>query len=169
MGDISLDAHSELEGCSDLGWPGREVFHLSGKKLVRAVFRQIWDEFHAWEARSSLKALNSLGDPRQQIPSHIHPPPCFTRVNDDGLAIPDCLVVSYGSSFSICDFESDPSPSFKPLATDVYEVMGISPVSAYESCAPVSRTILHGDDSPILPFIPFADDPAFNIRDHTSV
>jgi len=34
----------------------------------------------------------------------------------------------------------------------------------YESCTPLSRNLMVGDDPDHLPFIPFADDPAYNFH-----
>ncbi|OSX63734.1 hypothetical protein POSPLADRAFT_1045952 [Postia placenta MAD-698-R-SB12] len=37
---------------------------------------------------------------------------------------------------------------------------------AFEACAPLSCNVFHGDDPEDMTFVPFADDPAFNVQDH---
>ncbi|KAH9943538.1 hypothetical protein B0H21DRAFT_695633 [Amylocystis lapponica] len=72
--------------------------------------------------------------------------------------------------FVVDDFQSGSNGNDavfqRTLAVTSFEIEDLTPHSTYESCAPTICNILHGDDSDDMPFLPFADDPGFDIIDY---
>lgn len=127
--------------------------------LVRKVFKSTWAEFYAWEQSHCLHTLRSLSQ-SPAVPSSVE---CAT---DDTQTPPQN---DGDETFTILEYLDGSGPS--KTANVSAEVIGVlpalEPYPQYESCAPVRRNIMHGDDSDHMPFIPLADDPTFDIVEHT--
>ncbi|KAI0945126.1 hypothetical protein AcV7_001749 [Taiwanofungus camphoratus] len=87
--------------------------------------------------------------------------------------VPDTLGISPDNSFGdqqqqfiVYNFQTASSftvAHLSVLSTDIQEIVS---QDCYEACTPASSNIIQGDDPNNIPFIPFSDDPKFNIRDH---
>lgn len=68
--------------------------------------------------------------------------------------------------FTFTDYDDD------SVETQVYSMTGecgapqpvVKPHPQYDSCTPISRNIMNGDDSEYLPFLPFSDDGTYNFE-----
>ncbi|CAA7270606.1 unnamed protein product [Cyclocybe aegerita] len=126
--------------------------------LVSRVYRDAWDEYHIWSLRNSEGTLrNPTRSPYtrppplpQELPAESPPQP--SEISDDLEA------------FTITDFEASGSAketwevSSRPITVDKV----LRPYPPYESCTPISRNIMVGDDPDYLPFMPFSDDPSYD-------
>ncbi|EGN92578.1 hypothetical protein SERLA73DRAFT_117187 [Serpula lacrymans var. lacrymans S7.3] len=63
-------------------------------------------------------------------------------------------------------FYEDGSSSISPITLHVIHAPEVQPHSSYEACAPIQRSVFHGDDSDAMPFMPFADEPEFDAHDY---
>lgn len=70
---------------------------------------------------------------------------------------------------SVSTISSDPidgAVQFQALKLTVQPIDALSPIepcSPYESCTSCSRSMTVGDDSDYMPFLPYADDPQFDV------
>lgn len=134
-------------------------------ELVRSVFCEVWREFYAWERSYSREAMASLA--RQAGPNQEQ------SFCETSAVVPDTLGISPDNSFGdqqqqfiVYNFQTASSftvAHLSVLSTDIQEIVS---QDCYEACTPASSNIIQGDDPNNIPFIPFSDDPKFNIRDH---
>jgi histone-lysine N-methyltransferase EZH2 len=122
----------------------------------------VWEDYSEWSDRynaSTLKFLTAQ-DSRQQLDlrtdfEETESDTCLVHVTDD-----DDLL------FTVTELDVD------GFTTREYVIKGTSlnvdqifrPHPPYESCAPISRNLMVGDDPDDPPFIQFADDPTYNFR-----
>ncbi|KAJ3476931.1 hypothetical protein NLI96_g10817 [Meripilus lineatus] len=154
------------------GKPVTETEKTPLDDLVRSVFRRVWEEFYDWDTHSSLEAIASLsrkesrpsGDKYSGLPRDTSECACVSEQDS-----PELQASGSSSTFTLYDFEAEgQTPTSSTISIPTYDVTAIAPSSSYESCAPVSQHILHGDDPSSLSFIPFADDPTFDVETYTS-
>jgi hypothetical protein len=112
--------------------------------LVHAVFRTVWNEYYAWEQEYSRKAISSLAKP---LPTKTERASIVKTVNKN---------VGRMQKFK----------ELRGSSTNI-EALKVSPYPTYEACAPTSSNIWRGDDSPHMPFVPYADDPDFDQIEHS--
>ncbi|TFY52764.1 hypothetical protein EVG20_g10413 [Dentipellis fragilis] len=170
-----------------------DFYHLGGNTVkpkspefadrVRAVFRQVWDDFYAWEERYSQETLDGLMKPVKPVDSEIYLKPNDAALSLD--ALDDTMLDESimddndndGSRSNDADFLAVTSFSTNPERppkthhlqfTDVAIDAGLipEPYSEHESCAPITRSLFTGDDANDIPFVPFADDPSFDHLQH---
>jgi histone-lysine N-methyltransferase EZH2 len=139
---------------------------------VRFVFRSVWEEFYDWEAAHCQSAIKSIG-----FSSHAS---CFSHVIGSshrlhGNRQPMMLVKAPPQPSSldnqldvICSDYTNRSPPIETRATfETIYAPEFSEPPVYESVAPITRSIHHGDDDDSMAFVPYADDPTFDALDHT--
>ncbi|OBZ77416.1 Histone-lysine N-methyltransferase EZH1 [Grifola frondosa] len=68
--------------------------------------------------------------------------------------------------FTVNDFDANDTSSSLFVEESVAMSNFRPPPNRYESCTPISCNILHGDDPNDMPFVPFADDPTFDAKEH---
>lgn len=130
--------------------------------LVKAVYRQVWDEFYASEAIRAQQGLADLPCTRPDSPVRdfglniadedpLPVQPSETHPNEEDNIIFQVSWLHTGEHVSsrLYRLEQD-------LTDEVFEEH-----PEYESCQPTPANILHGDDSNDVPFIPYADDQSF--------
>lgn len=108
--------------------------------LVQTIFRAVWNEFYDWEQKYSQEAINSLAGP---IPTKMARNSIVEIVNKN------LELTNENNAFSE-DSTIIEAPKLK-----------FSPYPTYEACTPLSGNIWKGDDSPHMPFVPYADEPNF--------
>ncbi|KAF5370327.1 hypothetical protein D9758_006996 [Tetrapyrgos nigripes] len=150
----------------------RRVQSSDGQELIQSVFAETWAAFYAWEceyARESIKSLSSVLRTTEVLPT------ASARASS---------AEDFISAFKGLKLDSGPRPTnnvFTGFATAVCEEflddiecinIDIPPPGEglssppYESCTPIKTSIMKGDDSHYMPFIPFADDPGFKFEYH---
>ncbi|KAI0773039.1 hypothetical protein BD413DRAFT_310658 [Trametes elegans] len=144
-----------------------EVTSQEELQVVNSELQKVWQEYHEWEQEYCAEALASLAVEQPSRPGNAlkiasKPTDCLeeTRSTDmcsDGNASHTARYV----------FEDGRCKAHSPVTIVEGSIAKTpSPYPSYESCAPIGRSILHGDDSNFMPFLPFADDPEFDHEDH---
>ena len=114
--------------------------------LVKSVFRDVWTEFYVWEKKYCRDTLASLAKNRPTNTRHANSSSAARkqRLDDIKAKLEECMQDEV------------------ELSDDDIEAPAVQPYPSYEASAPISSNIWRGDDSPLMPFIPYADEPDFN-------
>ena len=142
------------------------------REFVLRVFKELWDDYVSWENKSSLDMLQSLSyvsserTNAQSLEQSQSPlttdsnSPSPSSSSEDEVTDTRCQ-----HSFKLR--EVDPTTRrahTRVVHTTIVELPSkYAPTPPYESCAPTRRQILRGDDPPEMPFVPYADEPSFDI------
>ncbi|KAF9262759.1 hypothetical protein L218DRAFT_1000321 [Marasmius fiardii PR-910] len=132
--------------------------------LVKSTFKDAWCRFHEWNYEDTRKTIELLRAPivrRRRHPlfeDDISPAAGSSELDEPGEH--SVSVVRFGEGATVT------SASMVVQTVEVHESMSCFSTPAYESCPPISRNIMVGDDPNALPFLPFADDPKFNWKDY---
>lgn len=127
----------------------------STRVLVLHVYRSVWEEYSEWSNNTGSSTLKSLEAKQQlQLDLAILEETAVEIVTDGDFP-----------QFTVSEFDGD-------VTTDEYSIRGrilyvdqnFRRHPPYECCTPLSRNLMVGDDPDDLPFIPFADDPAYNFH-----
>lgn len=128
------------------------------------VYREVWDEFSAWEQEECARIILSLASSPTQDENTIrtlsHAP-----ISD----LLDRRLNESGESFQVFEYEDDsslPKAEYELRAIEV-PVQSMKPWPTYGFCTPSSRNLWK--DTPHaynIPFCPFADDPRFDVEDY---
>ena len=132
---------------------------LGIRDAVSHVYKSVWEDFSVWEQDHCRQTLKSLSRPSRP---HIHPllfssgqphsePPSITH--DPNIVI---------ESFDDCDLENGTTSTVLVTVHTIGEGYILPQPLLYESCTPISRNLMIGDDSDFLPFIPNSDDPSYD-------
>jgi hypothetical protein len=149
------EEHNQTESPSDF-------LDQKNVKLVRSTFKTVWTEFYAWEQVYSQDAIDSLAIPL--------PVPIATssfeslQISEPSRNKPG-LRRSAGETLTVSDCSSS-RPRHERISVETIICDAFDPYPPYESCTPCTTSIFHGDDVDDMPFIPYADDPDFDIVDH---
>ncbi len=125
-------------------------------ELVTRTYATVWTEYFAWSLQNSAATLKSLAVANIQ--------PDSQSDTDKDLQNLHVAHISDGDEpFLVADFNGE---------GDLAEVLTVAaiwfcadpfrPHPPYESCTPISRNLMVGDDPNDLPFISFSDDPSYN-------
>ncbi|EMD31119.1 hypothetical protein CERSUDRAFT_127583 [Gelatoporia subvermispora B] len=145
--------------------------------LVRAVFREVWREFHAWAQDDARRALASLSPPDTSARHRARRPggpglrvPAALRAERAPAAPPPGAQAAQDASgsyeFEVCAWDEDQLGAPGPCRRETFvsaptRAPPIAPCPPYEACTPVGESIFHGDDPEEMAFLPEADDAAF--------
>lgn len=145
------------------------------KQIGRDIYKQVWDEFYAWEPGDCAQILGTipqslLASKRQVarvakamvarlVDAHAQPgiPPSDTSSTAD-------TVVMSVTHFDVSDAASHPGRVHRRTRhpIPVITIDAYPPHPKYESCPPVSRSVLvGGTQEHTLAFLPYADDDRF--------
>ena len=128
------------------------------KALIYSVYEDVWKDFYDWENQYCNTILRFL-----DTESTIHEDETADFLGSeswDGLR-----ASSIYESVQVLEYiKQGPVKSIKKSYTITAPV--VEPHDAYESCSPTDRSIFVGDDADELPFLPFADDPSFNVKNY---
>lgn len=142
-------------------------------RLVRSVYREVWQEFYRWDAAYARSRLDSFAI--RHIPDDALAVSTFIADRRDPLLdgehkFNDAVAVCppTDDSYTVYDFcqDSDRTTSQWSVIANTQQVDAFVSCEAFEACAPLSCNVFHGDDPEDMTFVPFADDPAFNVQDH---
>ena len=142
------------------------------KALAFRVYKEVWDEFSKWKVEDCKQQLLLLQKPL--------PPP---EIMEATLHISSALRPGDPSeveTFYLCDTKDD-----IPLDAGAATVLtcktipleppnDFTPHPRYESCTPASQTIAlrvgsaAHDELDVAPFVPYADNPAFDAKEYLS-
>lgn len=132
---------------------GAASANITVKDLVRLKLESTWNEYYiSWHTEHCQRTLDSLGQPMisQPTPAFVDSAPRFYNPFDPSSEI-----------FEITDFE-DSQTAPKVFSTNAQHKTTVPKIveaySSYDSCTPLSRNLMRGDDPDYLPFIPFSDD-----------
>lgn len=129
------------------------IVRASLRNLVLQVYRSVWEEYSEWSDKHTASSLKSLETSLQELDLQEKESPDTCHITADN----DLL-------FTTSEFNAD------GFIVEEYETKGTSIIvdqtlrshPPYESCTPIARNLMVGDDPDDLPFIPFADDPTYN-------
>jgi histone-lysine N-methyltransferase EZH2 len=138
------------------------------RALVFGVYREVWDEFNKWKVENSEQQLLLLQKPL--------PPPgaaedALLEASDLREGEPGEVEIIY-----LCESEDDtplhPGGSTVLMCETVHLELppDFAPHPRYESCTPAVQSIAFRpgssaeDELDILPFVPYADDPTFDVE-----
>ncbi len=125
-------------------------------KLTLTVFREVWNEFYAWKHSACEAAIQKLAATDEAI----------RLAKDDYAGLFDSAPARTNeipSDFVVYDFCSKSTSNTSTISINA---SSITPASQYESCAPIPRNVLHGDDPNEMAFVPYADDTNFDEVDY---
>ncbi len=135
--------------------------------LVTSELKIVWQEYYELEPEACARALSALSIEEPSRPRCLAPSTTDNAAQETHLgpaATPDKILDDIDLSlYSLADEQWNLS------SIHVETVLHISLPStcpAYESCAPLQQSILHGDDPNFMPFLPYADEPTFDGEDH---
>ncbi|KAI0668070.1 hypothetical protein C8Q78DRAFT_1048136 [Trametes maxima] len=135
---------------------------IDNSKLVVARFKQVWKEYYEWEPEHCASLLSSLAVAKPSRPPGPKATGKLTNARN-GQKTPQTVDLGVSRFTHINGIWDGGSMMCSETGTHTTPVVACS---AYESCTPLSRNILHGDDSHFMPFLPYADDPDFDHQDH---
>ena len=136
------------------------------RSLIESVYREVWNEFYAWEQPYSARVIASLAGTSDR-----------QKVLD---------VTSRADSESLCDLVVDPQtrPS-EPIVVETYNEDGsvtvtevpceelpiyvdMAPHPSYDHCTPMIHSVsFSAEERPdLIAFIPYADDPEFPLEEY---
>ncbi|KAI0750473.1 hypothetical protein C8Q74DRAFT_1211933 [Fomes fomentarius] len=143
------------------------------KRLVVSQYQAAWNDYYAWEPDYSAKKLASLRatdrnlaasssritqlDPLLDALEHSEPRPTASK---------DV------SSQSMCFVDTMGRIHPKYLHVEEIRIPDCDvprPYPPYESCTPISRNLLHGDDPIYMAFLPLADDSKFDSTNYADL
>jgi len=140
--------------------------------FVLGTYGSVWAEHASHHVEHCRNSFISL---KRSHPRRRRPPPRSTLFADHSLS--RAMAASTSSvdphpeplqfeSFAIYEYDTANETSLPRLRETKALVLTASPpfppYPSYNSCAPISRSIMVGDDSEELPFIQFADDPTYD-------
>jgi hypothetical protein len=134
-----------------------------------SICDDVYNEFSAWNKKHSERMLDVLCRGSAQPQSSATHTPIYDREAQPadftiGWFRRASLVMEYPTEHKVVDESAGGLPIIEHEASvDVAPHLDAFP--AYESCAPVASSTWKGDDSDVMPFIPFSDQPAFNYDD----
>ena len=131
----------------------------SAKQLIAQTFKEVWKEYYSWETVHSAQLLRSLAAKNPEKPVEFS---VLTAESEDDSS----EVATSGASFQRYPLVNDKWDGLTRRTESVVVSSHLTPHPPYESCTPISHSILHGDDSNFMPFVPLADDPTFNHQEH---
>lgn len=126
---------------------------------TRATFRAVWTEFYEWQqnhARETIRSLAGAAGSSQPAPSARASSP----LGAEEAKLGTLLDVTDTEAVTVWDYAN--STSIRVSFETVEVTSTLQSTALYESCAPISRNIFHGDDPSDMPFMPYADDPTFD-------
>lgn len=141
------------------------------RALAFRVYEEVWNEFNKWKAEDCKQQLRLLQKPL--------PPPEVAQAASRMASIFRTGEPGSFETIYVCDTEDD-----IPLDSDGATVLTChtvhiklprdfnEPHPRYEFCTPSVQSIslrvesAASDELETLPFVPYADDPTFNARDH---
>ncbi|ETW75672.1 hypothetical protein HETIRDRAFT_422355 [Heterobasidion irregulare TC 32-1] len=146
--------------------PDRFAHRRDTRSLIESVYREVWNEFYAWEQPYSARVIASLAGTSDR-----------RKVLD---------VTSQAGSESLCDLVVDPQtrPS-EPIVVETYNEDGsvtvtevpceelpiyddMTPHPSYDHCTPMIHSVsFSAEERPdLMAFIPYADDPEFPLEEY---
>jgi hypothetical protein len=135
---------------------------LGIKVVVSQVYKSVWEDFSVWEQDHCRQTLQSLSRPSRP---HLNPLPISSGQSHS--AIKELRSTTQNASnvnvesFDDSDLENGSTSTVLITVHTVGKAPILQPLS-YESCTPISRNLMIGDDSDFLPFIPNSDDPSYD-------
>lgn len=134
------------------------------RALAFLVYKGVWDEFNKWKEEDSKQQLRLLEQPLP-TPNIVEATKRMASTFHTDDSEPDDVEIIY-----ICDTEDD-----IPLDVGGATVLTCSSVSLmlppnflphppYESCTPSVQTIAPREDEHEALFVPYADDPTWNVK-----
>ncbi|KAI0326496.1 SET domain-containing protein [Cubamyces sp. BRFM 1775] len=141
------------EGSSVLSTPA------VAKQLVTQTFKEVWTEYYNWETVHSARVLGSLAAKKPEEPEEVS----SLVLEEDYPLGPTTGGDSFGRYQVVndeWDYNTTPNADLAVISSHIL------PHPPYECCTPITYNILHGDDSNFMPFVPLADDPTFDHREH---
>ena len=132
------------------------------QNLVLQIYRSVWEEYSEWSNKCRTTTLESLAASYPKLDLQTY----FEFKETESASEASLAADDDDIHFTVYEFNID------GLTTDEYLISGKSlsvdqdfrPHPPYESCTPISRNLMVGDDPDYLPFIPFADDPKYDFR-----
>uniref|UniRef100_A0A0W0FZY7 SET domain-containing protein n=1 Tax=Moniliophthora roreri TaxID=221103 RepID=A0A0W0FZY7_MONRR len=136
-----------------------EVDSKKDTQLVGSVFRDVWFAFYRWQETYQKSSIESLRAPNPSKPQQNSMTSLFKDTAD-----------AENEYLYITNFDSPSGtiriPFMPPI--EIKHTILSQPSLSYDSCTPISRNLMVGDDPSDMPFIPLADDPIFPIQANMS-
>lgn len=129
---------------------------LNLRKLVTDTYRNVWKEYSEWSDSHNRSVLRSLAAP---VDRALKPLPVESDSDDEDL--PSDLEATDSSDASLSGVIN-----VRYNVTEIIISDYVHHYPSYESCPATARNLMVGDDPSTLPFIPFADDPAFDYESY---
>ncbi|KAI0062802.1 SET domain-containing protein [Artomyces pyxidatus] len=151
---LSEDPEEHTEASGTPGAPDP-----TAAEQVRVIYREVWEEFYAWEAGHTSHQISSLAARRPVRPAARRKLPDFEPSPQATLAAPGYATIT------VSDFEGNEEPVVASCPTIIIDTL--SPHPLYEACTLSQQLIGLREDEiyselQALRFIPYADDPTFD-------
>ncbi|KAI0350799.1 SET domain-containing protein [Trametes cingulata] len=133
-------------------------------EAVKYRFREVWKDYYSWEPEYCASRLSGLSVAQPSRPGDHS----VAHEDADGGGHPNPSGGTPGNPPTLQVYTTTAGAwhcSAIELQTNLV-IYAPKAYPVYESCAPASQNILHGDDPNYMPFVPHADDPTFDHEDH---
>ncbi|CAK5262025.1 unnamed protein product [Mycena citricolor] len=135
--------------------------------LVEAVFNQVSSEFAIWKADHAARILRNVASDDPSVARTVGASMSARMPSTTTLSIAE------PSALAVWDFEGDgdtldTTPEYVGVKV-IHADASFSPVPVYEYCTPSLRNVKVGDDSSSMPFLPFPNDPRFDLADYVEL
>ena len=143
--------------CPKSDLDGATISKVPVVETVLSVYKSVWEEYSLWSDQHNASTLELLNAPFRNAP-------CWNLDGEN----PDLSF--HGSTsgnsqlFTSTSFDSDGNTIEIAVAVTSLTLAPFQPYPPYESCTPISRNLMVGDDSDALPFMPFSDDPTYDFN-----
>ena len=143
----------------------------ANKRVVKKQFEDVLREYYAWEPIYCSETIASLAVPTPVVTSATDFDIVYLNLGLREIQ-PETRsasgTVAQDVSFTRYIVHDSDILEVDLVRTETIDTIVAlpTPYPSYESCTPVSRSILHGDDPHAMPFLPFADDPSFDPTDY---
>lgn len=135
-----------------------EAAPKSSAELITHAYKTAWTEYFSWSLRYSAATLDSLAAQNKK-------PECNSFMDRDHRNLYVAQVSNDNEQFLVTYFSKEEDTPTELLTVAVDSVCldrPFRPHAPYESCTPISRNLMVGDDPDDLPFIFFSDDPSYD-------
>ncbi|CAK5274310.1 unnamed protein product [Mycena citricolor] len=135
--------------------------------LVETVYDQVSSEFALWKADHAARILRNVASDDPSVARTVE---ASMSARMPSTTTPS---ISEPSALLVWDFEGDgdtldTTPEYVGVKV-IHADASFSPVPVYEYCTPSLRNVKVGDDSSSMPFLPFPNDPRFNLADYVEL
>ncbi|EMD34622.1 hypothetical protein CERSUDRAFT_97211 [Gelatoporia subvermispora B] len=133
------------------------------RELITETYKSVWKYFHEWDFEDCKQNISGLHVVSERLAYDGWLLPTTSQLEDDMLVDG----ASNDWTFEVTDIQDDIETT-KITTAIVRRVEKLRPYPKYEACTPVSQNIMSDENVSELRFIPYADEPGFDVDEHVN-